>query len=214
MSYILKLTECVYISSAMKKALSTGSSSGFDAGLSMTSEDLPDKIRQMTATKTRTEKAIEGNFLAENGVTIGNVVPLIFLLRNQNFKWYFLGQRRQKLIQQSYELNAIEDDDFEVEPELSPKEAKNKGKGKGKNRKTSGEPILNPDDRDQTLASLAKSLAAVKEDPSLLIGLEGGPMPKKGRGRPRRSPEMQKSPKKTSKGRGRGKKKKDTDELW
>ena len=45
------------------------------------------------------------------------------------------------------------------------------------------------------MASLAKSLAAVKEDPSLLIGLEGGPTLKKVRGRPKKNDDNKKSPK-------------------
>ena len=68
------------------------------------------------------------------------------------------------------------------------------GKGRGKNRKESIQEIGSPDG-SQTLASLAKSLAAVKEDPSLLIGLEGGPTLKKVRGRPKKNDDNKKSPK-------------------
>ena len=180
--------------SAMKKALCSGSSS-FDSGLSMASEDLPDRIKELTASKARgaADKPIEGNFLAENGVTI--------------------GQRRQRLIQQSYELNAIDEDD-PMEGLESPPDTKGKGKGKGKKSKPS-EPERQDIDGSQTIADLAKNLAAVQEDPSLLIGLEGGPMFKtsRGRGRPRKlvDPDEVQSPKK-SKPKGRAKKKKDTEE--
>merc|ERR1712062_335477 len=169
--------------SAMKKAL-TGSSSGsgyaiYDTGLSMISEDLPDKIMKWTTTKINSsdQKNMGGNFLKENGVSI--------------------GQRRQQIIQKSYEENAIEDeadDNFET---FSPMKNSGKGKGRGKNRKVSIPEIGNPDG-SQTLASLAKSLAAVKEDPSLLIGLDGVPPPKKGKGRPKKDNDTKKkSPKAT-----------------
>ena len=163
--------------SAMKKALTGSSGSGlaiYDPGLSMTSEDLPDKILKWTTAKINSsdQKNLGGNFLKENGVSI--------------------GQRRQQIIQKSYEENAIEEeaeDNFET---FSPMKISGKGKGRGKNRKVSIPEIGNPDG-SQTLASLAKSLAAVKEDPSLLIGLDGVPPPKKGKGRPKK--DTKKSPK-------------------
>ena len=102
--------------SAMKKAL-TGSSSGsgyaiYDTGLSMISEDLPDKIMKWTTTKINSsdQKNMGGNFLKENGVSI--------------------GQRRQQIIQKSYEENAIEEqveDNFET---TSPMKFSGKGNEK------------------------------------------------------------------------------------
>ena len=179
--------------SAMKKAL-TGTASGlpiFDTGLSMTSEDLPEKIRQWTASKVdKSESKLGGNLLKnELGVSI--------------------GQRRKQIIQKSYEENAIEDEPIDEFEKPSP--VKGKGKGRGKNRKVPEIPeprIIN--DESQTLADLAKSLAAVKEDPSLLVGLEGGPKPviKKGRGRPKKSQEVEEKPKKVKKEKKVGKKKK------
>lgn len=165
--------------SAMKKALTGSSGSGYaiyDTGLSMISDDLPDKIMKWTTTKINSsdQKSMGGNFLKENGVSI--------------------GQRRQQIIQKSYEENAIDEqieDNFET---TSPMKISGKGKGRGKNRKESIQEIGSPDG-SQTLASLAKSLAAVKEDPSLLIGLDGGPTLKKGRGRPKKNDDNKKSPK-------------------
>ena len=100
----------------MKKAL-TGSSSGsgyaiYDTGLSMISEDLPDKIMKWTTTKINSsdQKNMGGNFLKENGVSI--------------------GQRRQQIIQKSYEENAIEEqveDNFET---TSPMKISGKGNEK------------------------------------------------------------------------------------
>ena len=191
----------------MKKALTSGSSStltGFDKGLSMASEDLPDRLKEYSTPRaprgggSASDKAIEGNFLTENGVTI--------------------GQRRQRLIQQSYELNAIDDNDdlMASDSEESPPGTKSKGKGKGKKSKLTEAKQVEPEiDGSQTIAALAKNLAAVKEDPSLLYGLEGGPVlkPSRGRGRPRKvvDPDEVQSPKR-SKPKGRPKKKKDTEE--
>ena len=165
--------------SAMKKALTGSSGSGlaiYDPGLSMTSEDLPDKILKWTTAKINSsdQKNLGGNFLKENGVSI--------------------GQRRQQIIQKSYEENAIEDEVEDNYETFSPMKISGKGKGRGKNRKVSIPEIGNPDG-SQTLASLAKSLAAVKEDPSLLIGLDGVPPPKKGKGKPKKDNDTKKSPK-------------------
>lgn len=135
-----------------------------DFGLSQASDYFAGVMKDIIANPKSHEKTNSGNLLSENGRTI--------------------GQRRKEIIEKSFGLNAVEDEQEESNdvPEANDEDynPRVKGKGKGKNRKK-----RKPDkirvDLSQDLKSLCRSLAAVKEDPSLLSGIndEDVIMPKK-----------------------------------
>jgi hypothetical protein len=149
----------------------------YDSGLSQTSEYFPIAMREIFSNPKASEKQIGGNILKENGLTI--------------------GQRRQRMIDKSYGSNVIENsqeesnieipDDVDEEGEIQPKGKSIKGKGKKRKliKLTDQKITIDP---NQDLKILAQSLAAVKEDPSLLIGMDDGdiilPKKKSGRCRP------------------------------
>jgi len=148
----------------------------YDSGLSQTSEYFPIAMREIFSNPKASEKQIGGNILKENGLTI--------------------GQRRQRMIDKSYGSNVIENsqeesndipDDVDEEGEIKPKGKGIKGKGKKRKLIKLADQKINIDP-NQDLKILAQSLAAVKEDPSLLIGMDDGdiilPKKKSGRGRP------------------------------
>ena len=126
----------------MKKAL--------NLEFSIASKDFPLNLERLSADeKFAMEKGDKGNTLKENGVGI--------------------GQRRKNIIEKSLTFgsgtSSLENED--EDEEWKPDEKKSKGKGKGKGQKKTQEEI----DLNGDLKTLARSLAAVKEDPSLLIGI-------------------------------------------
>jgi len=127
----------------------------YDSGLAQASDYFPGAMKEIFSNpKSGHEKTSGGNFLSENGRTI--------------------GQRRKEIIEKSFGANYIEEEQEESNDVLEVTEEdqkpKFKGKGKGKNRMK-----IKPDkisiDLSQDLKSLCKSLAAVREDPSLLSGI-------------------------------------------
>jgi len=155
----------------MKKALI--GEEKHDSGLAQASDYFPGAMKEIFSNpKSGHEKTSGGNLLSENGRTI--------------------GQRRKEIIEKSFGLNAADEEQDESNDVLEVNEEgqkpRLKGKGKGKNRKQKPDKISI--DLSQDLKSLCKSLAAVKEDPSLLSGINDDDviMPKKRkigkRGRP------------------------------
>jgi len=163
----------------MKKALI--GEEKFDSGLAQASDYFPSVMKEIFSNPKSHEK-VTGNFLSENGRTI--------------------GQRRKEIIEKSFGTNANtlgeEHEESNDIPEVNDEDWKPglKGKGKGKGKKRKSKPDMINIDLSQDLKSLCKSLAAVKEDPSLLSGINDDDviMPKKKlktgtgkRGRPRKN---------------------------
>ena len=130
----------------MKKALSSDASSG----LTIISPSFPKIVGNVIENKIENKT---GNLLKEDGVTI--------------------GQRRKNLIEKSFGINAVDNpvniDPFDETDDFDPKR---KGKGKGKGKKSTSPNKNFSLNSGQDLKTMAKSLAAVQENPSLLMCLD------------------------------------------
>jgi hypothetical protein len=129
----------------MKKALSGDNTN--DQGLSIVSEDFPDKFMELSnVTRQRTfSDNVEGNFLEEEGVTI--------------------GQRRKNILDRAYGGDDDDDELYESQGTGGEKSKSSRGRPVARLKK---EPSPKIPDSSGDLRSIVRSLTAVKEDPSLM----------------------------------------------
>lgn len=126
----------------MKSALNS-------ANLDVAYSDFPSRIQNLAQNNPLEKTPQSGNILKENGLTI--------------------GQRRKKLIEQSFGIDAVDPTIVDADELLLATESKDQKKSKASKKGFKKKSVsLDP---GQDLKSLAKSLAAVREDPSLLIGI-------------------------------------------
>lgn len=154
----------------MKKALLSGNRAQDHSGLSIASDTFVQQIEKICQNpKSAASDQPYGNVLEVDGVTI--------------------GERRKQIIEKSMGVNASSKE-LTNEDEIT----SSKGKGKGKRSKAGSSPLRRANSSSSgDLRTLARSLAAVKEDPSLLLALSdesdlvvAKKKLKGGRGRPRK----------------------------